>query len=1674
MSGNGNNGMDELAILVESFVEEITPFLTGIRRGVAGIFAMPRDAQAITAARGSLGTISASSGVLDLPAARQLGELAQLLDEAFQSAERGGVPDDSHEPMMAMVDHLEDQLNGLLTGDDRGRERLDNAYRLLEQVLQTVEKAETAPEPTFDIALDDLLLTLQPVASPPVAPEPVSAPVEEVVEPEPIQTTELVLLSDAEIAPIEWGQKEAKLWEKRGWDESQAAYGNTGWVFLDDDDETHQANGEGQDTMVVAAVPVAAEVPALSVEAAPEVAVDEVIDAPAPLVAGAEDTAIEVVEAQLTGDGVVQATSGSSELLDAAVEPPAGAAEPPVFAATLEGTDNVIATAPAESATGSLSIDANGLEEAVLLALSPDELATYLELAPSEQRTFIEARLGEMSEFAAELGLATPAHPATGDLSDLLASLPTTDNLSAARVVDTATLHSGTASLIGQDGEDELLAPPKRRARRNRRAMPMLDAPVVDAGADEVAEESPPSVAADHVAPSDEVDQDSALAAEVAQVDDLLLTEYRSTDHGTGALVADLHLSDALEAAEQARLERRESDQLLLGTDRLLLHAADELGDLANDRGELDGDAGESFLDALLEEDGPAALNRPQLADAADQLFDDADEGELDPAYGAMPDVSPEIEAAFAQLSDADMATFLSLDGDAAMSFLQAKADGATVDAATDAPLAVDSVATRESDTFAAELPEVSGSGIDQEILEVFLLEMQELLSEWERMAAQLRARPTDGAQLADLRRVAHTVKGAARMVGFHELGTVGWRVEEVLDQLDEHDLAATTPVLDFIDRSYVLVQRLAADTSVDPATFADEDAELDRLHAKLTGAITAGEFVAPRLVEGEDRLVDAAMADAESDRDEGTDEEIDDELLDVFVQEADEHLAAFNRTLVALDRNPADSSQVLEAKRVVHTLKGASAALGYPVTAALCHRVEDLFEQLDGSGRAPSREMMTLFFESAETLEALMAGITAGRGEDASRGVALHARYDAFLKHGKLGGEDTIVGQAPVAGAEEAPRIPEASVAPRSVRVDIGHLDNLLNLVGELVINRTSQEQHLERLGHTLSELLLSVDRLRRVGFQLESRYEVAELLRGEQRRPGAPADPAGAGGGRLRLLSPQTGPEGEEEEFDALEMDRYTELHRISRELVEIAADINAAGTELDGLYDNFDQSLSRQSRIATDLQDRMMEVRLVPVSTIAARLYRAVRGVAQRRSRQVELVIEGEAVEIDKVLLEEITDPLLHLVRNAADHGIESPQERIASGKPASGTVRLSAAREGNEAVIRVTDDGAGIDLDRVLEKALARGVIRRRDGLTREQILDLIFLPGFSTSATISDISGRGVGLDVVRTNVRRLKGTIDVESTPGEGTTFIIRLPIMLAVTRALLIRSGSQTFAIPLPVVEQVAFFRKEQVSSVGGGDLLDLGGETYPVVYLSRALGLTDTSEVLSNGARALVVGNADRRIALVVDELVGQQEIVVKQLGRHLQSVAGVAGATILGNGQVVLILNVLDLIGDRRAVRSSSRSADIMPQPQPVRPVGAARGAEGPRLAMIVDDSLSVRRVLTRTLERDGWQVLGAKDGVEALEMLAWATPRVIVLDIEMPRMDGYELTSLIRNHPDHHDLPIAMLTSRAGEKHRRKAFDLGVTSYLVKPFEETELLRTVRELSMTARQGDRNAG
>jgi chemosensory pili system protein ChpA (sensor histidine kinase/response regulator) len=1603
MTMSGMTGGDELALLVASFVEEVKPFFAGIRRGVAGIFAMPRDAHAITAARGSLNTIAASATMLELPPARQLAELAQLLDEAFRAAERGGVPDESHAPMLLMVDDLEAQLDGLPAADERehGRARLDNSYHLLEQVLHTVEEAETAPAPALEIDLDDLLLTLQPAApAPPVVPAP------EPVAPAPEQA-DLVLLAEEEVAPIEWGEKEARLWEKGGWDESQAAYGNTGWIFLDEDETGPlPANVAAEDVVI---------------EAASDVSGQPIAPEPAP-----------------EQDRLIALAPPSDELPPAAAAPTAGPAE------DLPARAPLVAAEQAATATPAPRLDFDQLEEATLLALGRAERDIYLVLDRPAQAAYLADRLREMGEFAREIGLTvTPLDSAP--IEEAAVQPP----LSAAFAVGTP--------LDFVDAAAEPVAPE-----------PLLES---FGAASATGELVPEALTTASLEDRELASTTQSVTEEHTQVAAPALEEARPIPEASALVLAarsaDLVIATApMSTGEPASVA---ADELILQDQRAGEPDADGL-DSEPDSAAAEEDGG--FLASLLD-DEPLTYEREQSEIAApDRVVSVVDEDGAAANFAALPDVDPAIEAAFLQLNDADIATFLTLDGDAALAFLHSRSTGMDATPASDSPvtplaMVEDSPLPPAADGAAAALEQDANLDLDPEILEVFLQEAQELLAEWAATSARLRRAPADRSTLADLRRVAHTLKGAANMMGYVALADCGRMVEELLDLHDEQQIAPALPVLDFVDHSYALVQALSADISVNPAEFAEDREALTSVYAALTAGVLSGALAAPAApVETAPLPTQASNGVAPEDELEAAD----DELIEVFTQEAEDHLAGYNRALVALDRRPDDSAQLAEAKRVVHTLKGAAAALGYPVTGGLCHSLEDLFEALDARGSVPSRELLTLCFESGEVLEGLVTSIAAGRSEDAGPAEALRARYAAFLGGGQVAAP---LGMAELAAESQAP-----ASAPRSVRVDIAHLDNLLNLVGELVINRTSQEQYLERLGRTVSELLLSVDRLRRVGFHLESRYEVAELLRGEQQR-GAVAPPRREDG-VLRPFAPPEQGGRVADEFDDLEMDRYTELHQISRELVEIAADINAAGGELEGLHDNIEQTLTRQGRIATDLQDRMMEVRLVPIGTIASRLYRAVRGVAAKRGRAAELVVEGETTEIDKILLEELTDPLLHLVRNAADHGIESSAERAARGKPATGTIRLSAAREGNEAVIRVSDDGAGIDVDAVLEKAVARGMVRSREAINREAALDLIFLPGFSTSATVSDISGRGVGLDVVRTNVTRLKGTLDVVSTPGIGTTFTIRLPIMLAVTRALLVRSGAQTFAIPLPVVDQVAFYRRELVSRIGGSELFDLSGTAYPLVSLAKALGLAHGGENLT-AARVLIVGNADRKIALVVDELIGQQEVVVKRLGRHLQSVAGVAGATILGNGQVVLILNVMDLLGTpgRRALRPANVAVLPHADQAPVAATGALTAAEvapvppdavlptsagdNARLAIVVDDSLSVRRVLTRTLERDGWQVLGAKDGVEALEMLAWARPRVMLLDIEMPRMDGYELTNLLRNHPEHHDLPIAMLTSRAGEKHRRKAFDLGVSAYLVKPFEEAELLRTVRELA-----------
>jgi chemosensory pili system protein ChpA (sensor histidine kinase/response regulator) len=530
----------------------------------------------------------------------------------------------------------------------------------------------------------------------------------------------------------------------------------------------------------------------------------------------------------------------------------------------------------------------------------------------------------------------------------------------------------------------------------------------------------------------------------------------------------------------------------------------------------------------------------------------------------------------------------------------------------------------------------------------------------------------------------------------------------------------------------------------------------------------------------------------------------------------------------------------------------------------------------------------------------------------------------------------------------------------------------------------------------------------------------------------------------------------------FDALEFDRYTELHVLSMELAESASDLSAVSAEVATSLGDFDGDLTRLGRLSSDLQNRLMRLRMVPLSQLSSRLHRAVRATAEQEGKLVELAVEGETVELDKTVLEALADPLLHLLRNAVAHGIEPAALRRAVGKSERGRIHVQASQEGTQVTVRVSDDGVGMDAQALGAAAVASGHLAAAEAaaLSYDQAIELAFLPGLSTAGALSEVSGRGVGLDVVRAGAQRANGTVSVRSTPGHGTTFAIRLPMTLSVARVLMVRAGGESFAVPLSAVAQILRVERTAIERIDGSPVLSLDGRSYPYLHLGDRLRLTPGAEASSPQMPVLILALGDRRAALAVDQVGQAREVVAKSLGPLLRRVSGISGATLTGDGEVVLIVNPGELVGEEG---DESSAVAAWPAGAP----SASAGAEASRAlqVLVVDDSLSVRRVLANLLRGVGWNPVPARDGLEALELLEGAdqAPDAILLDIEMPRMDGYELTARLRGMPEFAAVPIVILTSRAGEKHRRRAFELGATDYLVKPYEDATLVATVRRVT-----------
>jgi chemosensory pili system protein ChpA (sensor histidine kinase/response regulator) len=531
----------------------------------------------------------------------------------------------------------------------------------------------------------------------------------------------------------------------------------------------------------------------------------------------------------------------------------------------------------------------------------------------------------------------------------------------------------------------------------------------------------------------------------------------------------------------------------------------------------------------------------------------------------------------------------------------------------------------------------------------------------------------------------------------------------------------------------------------------------------------------------------------------------------------------------------------------------------------------------------------------------------------------------------------------------------------------------------------------------------------------------------------------------------------EAQQADFDPLEMDRFTRLQEVTRMMAESVNDLSTVQQNLLRNLDGADSALTGQGRLTRDLQQALMNVRMVPFASIADRLHRIVRQTAKELNRKANLDIRGGQVELDRSVLEKMTGPLEHLLRNSISHGLEDRDQRLALGKPEIGGVALSVSQEGNEIAIELADDGRGLDLDRIRARAEQAGLLAPDEVPSEAKLVDLIFRPGFSTAAELSEIAGRGVGMDVVKSSVYSLGGRIEVTNQPGKGVRFRILLPQSLVVMQALLTKVAGRTYAIPSAMVEQVLELKSAPLEKVRAAGEADWMGNKYPFRYLAHLLGDPDIQPPVARYSWVILTRAGGKRVATQVDGLRGNQEIVIKKTGPQLARVIGVAGATVLADGEISLILNPVALL--------DGEPASVPGAAAPARSAAAAI-AKRQATVMVVDDSLTVRKITGRLLEREGFHVVTAKDGVDALEQLLDLVPDVMLVDIEMPRMDGFDLSRNVRGDARLKGVPIIMITSRLADKHRSYAREIGVNHYLGKPYQEDELLALIRSYTEAA--------
>ena len=764
--------------------------------------------------------------------------------------------------------------------------------------------------------------------------------------------------------------------------------------------------------------------------------------------------------------------------------------------------------------------------------------------------------------------------------------------------------------------------------------------------------------------------------------------------------------------------------------------------------------------------------------------------------------------------------------------------------------------------------------------------------------------------------------------------------------------------------------------------------------------------------------------------------DDVDRDLLPIFLDEAREIIPLVSEGVRRWRAAPADHAPARDLQRHLHTLKGSARMTGLMRLGELAHVLETRVNTIDAIESPPAREFEEIE-ERVDRFSVSLERLTRGEDIVEAEPVAV-AAAEVFEEQRDKPAAIAVIAAAAREMAQRDAGAPEQRESRAALlRVNAEMIDRFVNEAGELSIARSRIEGEMIAFKRAMADLTDNIGRmrtqLREVEIAAESQMQSTMKLKEE------------AG-----------------EAFDPLELDRFSRMQELTRFLAESLGDVITLHQGLQKNLDEAELAIHAQARLNRDLQQGLMGVRLVPLGNLSDRFYRVVRQTAKELDKKANLELKGTRTELDRSVLEKITAPFEHLLRNAIAHGIETPRERVAAGKSEIGEIALDAVQRGNEVVLTVADDGGGLDFRRIREKAVETGLLAPDVELPEAQLAQFIFMPGFSTASEVSQVAGRGVGMDVVRNEITSLGGRVEIASTPGRGTIFTITLPLTLAVTQAVMLRAGHTIYAIPSVMIEQVHEYKAQQYADIAARRQVEWKGNVYPMRSLLPLLGEIDTPAP-ARQIPVLLLKSGLQRAAIRVDEIIGNREIVVKTIGPQLARLAGIAGATVLGNGQVVLILNPVQLV--HREQPAFERIHDA-PAPAREEPVLAAEEKSGNPLVMVVDDSLTVRKITSRMLAREGFEVATAKDGVDALQQLQDIKPDCILLDVEMPRMDGFEFARNVRADEGTKSIPIIMITSRTADKHRNRALELGVNEYMGKPYQEDQLLELIRRYTSQA--------